>query len=165
MPISKIRVGNGFDIHRLVAGRPLVLGGVHIPFKSGLEGFSDGDVLIHAVIDSLLGAVGLGDIGIWFPSGTPEYAGVQSTILLQQAIHELTKRSWGIVNIDSTVLCEEPRLAPFIQAIKENLSSIMGVEQDQLNVKATTMEKLGEIGQGEAIGALACALIESRQDS
>ena len=155
-----IRIGNGFDIHRLIAGRELILGGVHIPYERGLEGFSDADVLTHAIIDSLLGAAGLGDIGTWFPAGSPQYAGAQSTYLLQMVNDMLEERSYRIINIDSTVLCEEPILAPYISAMKKALSNVLEVDEALLNIKASTMEKLGEIGRGEAIAAMAGALIE-----
>jgi 2-C-methyl-D-erythritol 2,4-cyclodiphosphate synthase len=158
--LASIRIGNGFDIHRLVPGRALVLGGVHIPFARGLEGFSDADVLTHAIIDSLLGAAGLGDIGMWFPPGDPRYAGAQSTSLLQTVVGMLSEKSWRVINVDTTILCEEPRLTPFISAMKQSLSAAMLVDEAQLSIKATTMEKLGEIGRGEAIAAMACALIE-----
>jgi 2-C-methyl-D-erythritol 2,4-cyclodiphosphate synthase len=156
-----IRIGNGFDIHRLVSGRDLVLGGVHIPYALGLEGFSDADVLTHAIIDSLLGAAGLGDIGNWFPPGDTQYAGAESTYLLGMVQDILKERGWEVVNIDSTVLCEEPMLAPHIQGMKKKLSKVLDIDEEQLNIKASTMEKLGSIGRSEAIAAMACALIET----
>lgn len=158
--MSAIRIGNGFDIHRLVAGRALILGGVNIPHARGLEGFSDADVLTHAIIDSLLGAAGLGDIGSWFPAGNPQYAGAQSTTLLRKVINELAQKSLSIVNIDTTLLCEEPLLAPHIPAMKQSLAATMAIDEDQLNIKATTMEKLGTIGRGEAVAAIASALLQ-----
>jgi 2-C-methyl-D-erythritol 2,4-cyclodiphosphate synthase len=158
--MASIRIGNGFDIHRLVSGRQLVLGGAHIPYALGLEGFSDADALTHAIIDSLLGAAGLGDIGKWFPPGNPEYADAQSTVLLQKVVDMLNKESWRVANIDSTILCEEPLLSPHIPAMKKILAAILSIDESQLNIKATTMEKLGEIGRSEAIAAIACALIE-----
>ena len=158
--MADLRIGNGFDIHRLVTGRPLVLGGVHIPFQLGLKGFSDGDVLTHAIIDSLLGAAGLGDIGTWFPPGDPKFEGARSTSLLEHVMQKLEAESCTVINVDSTILCEEPHLSAYVAAMKQRLSSAMKIEERRLSIKATTVEKLGSIGRGEAIGTLACALLQ-----
>jgi len=155
-----MRIGNGFDIHRLVVGRPLILGGVHIPFELGLEGHSDGDVLAHAVMDSLLGAAGLGDIGMWFPPGDPEYSGADSVKLLRLVRDFLRQEHLRVVNVDTVVICERPRLSPYFADMRERLGDAMEVSWEKVSVKASTHEGLGAIGRGEAIAVQAVALIE-----
>jgi 2-C-methyl-D-erythritol 2,4-cyclodiphosphate synthase len=158
---SKIRVGTGFDVHRLVLERKLIIGGIHVPFNLGLEGHSDGDVLIHAIIDALLGAAALGDIGIFFPAGEAKFANADSAALLAQVRTWLGERNYAIVNIDSVIICERPKLASFYPAMQARLGQILGVSPNQVGIKAKTAEGLGDIGKGDAIAAQACALIES----
>lgn len=158
---SSNRVGIGFDIHRLTAGRPLVLGGVEVPFEKGLTGWSDADVLTHAVMDALLGAAGLGDIGTHFPSGQPEYKGISSLVLLGRVRDELGRSGWQVVNIDATVVAERPRLREFIGQMRERLSQTLGISMNQISVKASTSDNLGVVGRGEGMAAYAVALIES----
>jgi len=141
-----------------------VLGGVHIPFDEGLEGWSDGDTLTHAVIDALLGAAALGDIGSHFPSGDPRYKDISSLSLLEEVIGKLAEKGWKIVNIDATVAAERPRLREYIDAIRRNLSQVLGISIDNVSVKASTNNGLGAIGRGEGIAAHAVALIEGGQD-
>jgi len=157
---SNIRVGTGFDIHRLVLERKLILGGVHVPFNMGLEGHSDGDVLIHAIIDALLGAAALGDIGIFFPVGDAQFANADSAAMLAMVKGWLTERSYAIINIDSVIICERPKLATLYPRMQVRLSEVLGIEANQISVKAKTAEGLGDIGKGDAIAAQACALIE-----
>lgn len=157
---SKIRVGTGFDIHRLVLERKLILGGIHVPFNLGLEGHSDGDVLIHAIIDALLGAAALGDIGIFFPVGDAQYANADSAGMLSTVRGWLKERSYAILNIDSVIICERPKLATLYPKMQARLSEILGLEANQVSVKAKTAEGLGDVGKGDAIAAQACALIE-----
>lgn len=150
----------GYDAHRLVNGRSLVLGGVEIPFKKGLEGWSDTDVLIHAIIDSLLGAAALGDIGNHFPPNDPAYEGISSIILLNNTCDILTKQGWRIGNIDATIVAERPHIGPFINQMRQNISEALSIAQDQISVKATTTEGMGFTGQGDGIAAYAVALLE-----
>ncbi|MBI2836286.1 MAG: 2-C-methyl-D-erythritol 2,4-cyclodiphosphate synthase [Chloroflexi bacterium] len=154
-----MRIGLGFDVHPLVSGRRLVLGGVQIPFEKGLAGWSDGDVLTHAIIDALLGAAGLGDIGQHFPPGEPEYRDISSLILLARVWDELKANGWQTGNIDANVLAERPKLQPFIGKIREQLAMTLAVAQDKVSIKAKTANGLGPIGRGEGIGAQAVALI------
>lgn len=154
-----LRVGVGYDIHPLVAGEALVLGGVFIPFDRGLQGHSDGDVLCHAVMDSLLGAGGLADIGQWFPPGDPSYRKVRSVLLLERVCEMLRDRGWEIHNIDSTIIAEQPKIAPFVPAMKAELARAMGITTDQVGIKATTNEGLGSIGRGEGISCVAVSLL------
>ncbi len=150
-----MRIGIGYDIHRLVEGRRLIIGGVHIPFEKGLAGHSDGDVLIHAIIDALLGAAGLPDIGNQFPPDDPKYKDIDSKILLRLTMEKI--KDFSIVNIDATIIAEEPKLSPFIEEMKENLSPIL--KTGNISIKAKTNEKIGEIGRGEAIASIAVVLI------
>jgi len=159
-----MRAGTGYDAHPLAPGRKLVLGGVHIPFDEGLEGWSDGDTLTHAVIDALLGAAALGDIGSHFPSGDPRYKDISSLSLLEEVIGKLAEKGWKIVNIDATVAAERPRLREYIDAMRQNLSQVLGVSIDNVSVKASSNNGLGAIGRGEGIAAHAVALIEGGQD-
>jgi len=156
-----MRSGIGYDIHPLERGRPLVLGGVRIEHEAGLAGHSDGDALAHAIIDALLGAAALGDIGAHFPSEDPRYAGADSLDLLRQAVALVAGAGYRIVNIDATVVAEAPRLAPHIEAMRANLAGALGIASDAVSVKATTADRLGAIGRGEGIAALAIALLDS----
>lgn len=155
-----IRVGQGFDVHRLVEGRKLFLGGLCLPFDRGLLGHSDADVLIHAICDALLGAAGLRDIGYHFPDNDPQYAGIDSKILLQRTVALLKQHGWRVGNIDATVCAERPKLNPFIPQMQDVLSRLMEIAPEQVSIKATTTEKLGFTGREEGIAALAVALIE-----
>jgi len=158
---TKIRIGTGYDVHPLVPGRRLVLGGVNIPFDKGLDGWSDADVLTHAIIDALLGATALGDIGNHFPPGEPQYKDISSLILLEKVNDELVKNGWQIANIDATIVAEEPRLSDFIDQIREQLSQTLSITISQVSVKTSTSERLGFTGRGEGIAAHAVALVES----
>ena len=155
-----MRVGHGYDVHRLAEGRKLILGGVDIPWERGLLGHSDADVLTHAVMDALLGAAGLGDIGKHFPDTDPAYAGADSLKLLAHVVELLREQGYAVGNVDATVLAQRPKLAPRIPAMRDNLAQVMGVSPDRVNVKATTEEGLGFTGSGEGMAAHAVALIE-----
>ena len=155
-----IRIGHGYDVHRLAEGRKLVLGGVDIPWEKGLLGHSDADVLTHAVMDALLGAAGLGDIGRHFPDTDPTYAGADSLKLLEHVAGLLRERGYRVGNVDATVLAQRPKLAPHIPEMRENLARAMGSDPAQVNVKATTEEGLGFTGSGDGMAAHAVALIE-----
>jgi 2-C-methyl-D-erythritol 2,4-cyclodiphosphate synthase len=157
----KIRIGNGYDIHRLVEGRPLILGGVKIPHVMGLLGHSDADVLTHAITDALLGALSLGDIGTYFPPSDPQWAGADSLKLLDQVYQMVRDRGWAIVNIDSVVIAERPKLKPHIAAIRSTLAAALSLAPDQVGVKATTNEQLGPTGREEGIAAHAVVLISA----
>ena len=159
---TKMRIGHGYDVHRLVEGRRLILGGVEIPFEKGLLGHSDADVLTHAVMDAVLGAAALGDIGQHFPDKDPAYAGADSLKLAQHVARILSEHGYGIGNIDATVLCQRPKLAPHIPAMRANLAAAFGLPVDAVSVKATTEEHLGFTGEGLGIAAHAVALIETR---
>jgi len=154
-----VRIGEGWDIHALVPGRPLILGGVRIDHPKGLLGHSDADALAHAVIDALLGAAGLGDIGRMFPDTDPRHAGADSMRLLAEAVARLRAAGWQVGNVDATVVAQEPRLAGHMAAMAECLARTMGVDTGQVNVKAKTAEKFGPVGQGQAIETRAVALI------
>lgn len=154
-----MRIGQGYDVHRLVEGRKLILGGVDIPYEFGLLGHSDADVLTHAVMDALLGAAGLGDIGRHFPDTDPKYAGADSLNLLAAVVEKLAEAGWVIGNVDTTIVAQRPKLAPYLPLMQQNLASAMGVQPDQVNVKATTEEKLGFTGSGEGMAAQAVALL------
>ena len=155
-----MRVGHGYDVHRLAEGRKLILGGVDIPWERGLLGHSDADVLTHAVMDALLGAAGLGDIGTHFPDTDPAYAGADSMKLLAHVVELLREQGFSVGNVDATVLAQRPKLAPHIPVMRDNLARVMGVDPGQVNVKATTEEGLGFTGSGEGMAAHAVALIE-----
>ena len=157
---SNLRIGNGYDIHPLSPGRRLVLGGVTIPYERGLSGWSDGDALVHAVIDALLGAAARGNIGERFPTGDPQYRDISSLSLLKMTADELSGNGWRIVNIDATVVAEQPKLAPYSGEMCRQLSQALGIEPDRISVKAKTSDGLGFIGRGEGIAALASTLIE-----
>lgn len=155
-----IRIGHGYDVHRLTEGRKLILGGVAVPYEVGLLGHSDADVLTHAVMDALLGAAGLGDIGTHFPDSDSAYAGADSLKLLEHVTRLLKERGFVVSNIDATMIAQRPKLAPYILRIRENLAQAMGVDPARVNVKATTEEGLGFTGSGEGMAAHAVALIE-----
>jgi len=156
-----MRVGIGYDVHPLTPGRRLVLGGIDIPFNKGLGGWSDADVLTHAIIDALLGAAALGDIGSHFPSGEPQYKGISSLVLLKRVGDELKENGWQIVNVDATILAEQPKLRDFIDPMRRQVSQTLGIDTSQVSVKASTSDQLGFVGRGEGIAACAVALIES----
>ena len=156
-----MRIGHGYDVHRLVEERKLILGGVEIPYERGLLGHSDADVLTHAVMDALLGAVALGDIGQHFPDTDPTYKGADSLKLLDHVMALLEEKGWRVGNVDATVIAQRPKLAGFIPAMRDNLAARMKVGVEQVNVKATTEEKLGFTGAGEGIAVHAVALLES----
>lgn len=155
-----MRIGHGYDAHRLVEGRRLILGGVEVPHVLGLLGHSDADVLTHAVMDALLGAAGLGNIGRHFPDTDPAYAGADSLKLLDHVVELLEAQGWQVGNVDATILAQRPKLAPYLERMQENLSVRMKVELGQVNVKATTEEKLGFTGAEEGIAAHAVCLLE-----
>ena len=161
---SKLRIGTGYDVHRLVSGRKLVLGGVEIPFNSGLDGWSDADVLTHAIMDALLGAAALGDIGSHFPPGQEPYRDISSLVLLGKVREKLAENGWRVGNIDATIMAEQPKLSQFIGKMRDKLSGTLGIEIGKVSVKATTTEQLGYIGRGEGIAAGAVALIERVSD-
>ena len=156
-----LRTGIGYDIHPLVTGRWLVLGGVEIPFARGLHGWSDADALTHAVIDALLGAAALGDIGTHFPPGEAQYRDISSLVLLERVRDKLAENSWRVVNIDATILAEKPRLEKFIPQMRQRLSEALSISPGQLSIKASTAAGLGAVGREEAIEAQAIVLIES----
>lgn len=158
--MTKLRVGHGYDVHRLVEGRALILGGVTVPFDRGLLGHSDADVLTHAVMDALLGAAALGDIGQLFPDSDAAYAGADSIALLERVTALLREHGWQVGNVDATVVAQAPKLAPYIPEMRRRLAEAMGLDVDCVSVKATTEEKLGFTGSGEGVAAHAVALIE-----
>ena len=155
-----LRIGHGYDVHRLVEGRRLILGGVEVPHTLGLLGHSDADVLTHAVMDALLGAAGLGDIGRHFPDTDPAYAGADSLKLLDHVVELLGARGWQVGNVDATILAQRPKLAPYLEQMRENLAARMKAALEQVNVKATTEEKLGFTGAEEGSAAHAVCLLE-----
>lgn len=154
-----IRIGNGYDIHRLVTGRRLILGGVEIPHELGLLGHSDADVLTHAIMDAMLGALSLGDIGHYFPPTDEKWAGADSLVLLSQVNKLVLDKGWRVGNIDSVVVAERPKLKPHITKMRDRIASILELEPDQIGIKATTNEKLGPEGREEGIAAYAVALL------
>jgi 2-C-methyl-D-erythritol 2,4-cyclodiphosphate synthase len=157
-----MRIGQGFDVHQLVAGRPLVLGGVPIACDRGLEGHSDGDVLLHAIADALLGALGEGDLGRHFPSSDESLRGIDSGILLGRVVDLVRERGFGIGNLDATVIAQAPRLAPHQEAMHERVAELLGSGLERINVKVTSTDHLGAIGRGEGIAAQAVVLLEPR---
>ena len=158
-----MRIGHGYDVHRLVEGRKLILGGIEIPYEKGLLGHSDADVLTHALMDALLGAAALGDIGKLFPDNDPAYAGADSVELLKRVHEVICAAGYQVGNVDCTVIAQRPKLAPYIPAMREKLAAAMEVELGQVSVKATTEEHLGFTGEGLGIAAHAVALLEERQ--
>lgn len=158
-----LRIGQGYDVHRLEAGRNLILGGVDVPYEKGLMGHSDADVLLHALMDALLGAAGLGDIGSHFPDTDPQYAGASSLLLLIRVGQKLREAGYALVNADVTLLAQAPKIAPYRQAMVENIADALGVELGQINVKATTEEGLGFTGDGSGMAAHAIVLLEKKK--
>lgn len=155
-----MRIGHGYDVHRLVSNRKLILGGVEIPFEKGLDGHSDADVLVHAVMDAMLGALALGDIGKLFPDNDDAYLGADSIVLLKRVREVLAQNGWKLSNLDATVIAQRPKLAPFIDTMRENIALALQTDVSNVSVKATTEEKLGFTGSGEGIAAHAVCLIE-----
>lgn len=154
-----IRIGNGYDIHRLVSGRPLILGGVQISHELGLLGHSDADVLTHAIMDAMLGALSLGDIGHYFPPTDPKWAGADSLMLLSQVDQLVREKGWRVSNIDSVIVAERPKLKPHISAMRDRIAAVLELKPDQIGIKATTNEKLGPEGREEGICAYSVALL------
>lgn len=157
--MNQIRIGNGYDIHQLKSDRRLILGGVEIPHELGLLGHSDADVLTHAIMDAMLGALSLGDIGLYFPPTDPQWAGADSLVLLSKVNQLIQERGWQVGNIDSVVVAERPKLKPHITAMRDRLASVLQVQPDQIGIKATTNEKLGPVGREEGICAYTVALL------
>ena len=158
--MHRIRIGHGYDVHRLVENRKLILGGVEIPFERGLLGHSDADVLLLAISDALLGAVALGDIGKHFPDTDPRYAGADSMLLLKEVVQFVRNEGYQVGNLDATILCQRPKLAGFIAAMRENIAACCEIPVSDVSIKATTEEKLGFTGSGEGIAVHAVALLE-----
>jgi 2-C-methyl-D-erythritol 2,4-cyclodiphosphate synthase len=154
-----MRIGEGWDVHALVPGRKLILGGVEIAHTAGLMGHSDADVLLHAITDAVLGAAGLGDIGRHFPDTDAQFKGADSRVLLQEAMRRVREKGWELVNVDSTIVAQAPKLAPHMSAIKAGVAQALGVGLDQVNVKAKTAEKLGPVGMGQSMEARAVVLL------
>jgi 2-C-methyl-D-erythritol 2,4-cyclodiphosphate synthase len=159
--IPPLRIGEGWDTHQLVPGRPLVLGGVTIPHTHGLLGHSDADALLHAITDAVLGAAGLGDIGRHFPDTDPAFKDADSVALLREAARRVAEAGWVVVNLDSTIVCQAPRLAPHIPAMRERIAQALNLDPAQVNVKAKTAEKMGPVGEGRAIEARAVCLLHA----
>lgn len=158
----KVKIGIGFDIHPLVEGRKLILGGIEIPYKKGLKGHSDGDVIIHAIIDAILGALGERSIGEFFPDNDERYRDIDSTILLSKVSEILEEKNMKIMNIDCVVIAQEPELRYFIPYMREKISSFLGVKKDLVNIKAKTHEGIGELGRGEAISCYSIAMLKEK---
>ena len=156
-----VRAGIGYDVHKLEPGIPLWLGGVHVEFEAGLAGHSDGDVLVHALVDAMLGAAGLGDIGTYFPSSDAQYRGAPSLMFLREVADLLERQGWQAVNLDATIVAERPRLAPYVQSMREKIAESTGLSPLQVNIKCTTSDGMGFPGRGEGIGALAIATVEA----
>jgi len=157
--LFSMRVGEGWDVHALVAGRKLILGGVEIPYERGLLGHSDADALLHAITDALLGAAGLGDIGRHFPDTDARFKGADSSVLLAEAAARVRAQGWQIANVDSTIVAQAPKMAPHIAAMRERIAAALGLAADQVNVKAKTAEKMGPVGEGLSIEARAIVLL------
>ena len=155
-----MRIGHGYDVHRLVEGRKCIIGGVDIPYEKGLLGHSDADVLLHAIMDAVLGAMAAGDIGKLFPDNDPAYKGADSLVLTRRVAEVMTEKGYRLGNIDATVIAQAPKLSPHIPAMRENIAAAFGVELDRVSVKATTEERLGFTGSGEGIAAHAVCLLE-----
>lgn len=156
-----MRIGHGYDMHRLVSGRPLILGGVTIPYEKGLAGHSDADALLHALADAILGALAEGDIGRHFPDSAAEFKDIDSRILLRRVAQMMRGKGFALLNADATILAEAPKMTPHIPAMKQNIATALAVKPDQVNIKATTNEGMGAIGQGEGIAAHAVVLLNS----
>lgn len=159
-----MRIGHGYDVHRLVEGRKLILGGTEIPYKKGLLGHSDADVLLHAISDSLLGALALGDIGCLFPDTDPTYEGANSLFLLQKVVQKVREKGYSIENLDATILCQEPKLRPYITEMRKNIAKACLIELQRVSVKATTEEGLGFTGSGEGIAAHCVCLLTEKNN-
>ena len=157
--LPPFRIGEGWDIHALVVGRPLVLGGITLPFDKGLLGHSDADALLHAITDALLGAAGLGDIGSHFPDTEAQFQGADSAVLLAEAARIVRAKGYAVGNVDSTVIAQAPRMAPYIGAMRARIAEVLGIARDCVNVKAKTAEKMGPVGLGQAIEARAIVLL------
>lgn len=157
-----MRIGSGYDVHRLTEGRGLIMGGVQIPYRLGLLGHSDADVLVHAIMDALLGAAALGDIGKHFPDTSMKYRGISSILLLEEVSHLLDEAGYSIINIDSTIVAQKPKMAPYIDSMRENIARALGLDVSSVSVKATTEEHLGFTGRGEGMSASAVCLIENK---
>lgn len=155
-----MRVGLGYDVHALVPGRPLTLGGIRVPYLLGLQGHSDADVLLHAICDALLGAIAEGDIGRHFPDTDPQYKNIQSTLLLKRVAAKVREKGFHIVNIDTTIVAQKPKLSNFIPRMTNEIAEVLEIEAGRVNVKATTTEGLGSTGRGEGIAVYAIALVE-----
>lgn len=160
-----LRIGQGVDAHQLTTGRPLILGGVQVPFEQGLAAHSDGDVLLHAITDALLGAAGAGDIGQHFPDTDPAHAGADSRGLLREVMTEVIGEHWSVVNVDATVIAQRPKLQPHLLGMRENIAADLGVDLARVNLKATTLEWMGFTGRGEGIAAMAVAMLDARSTS
>jgi len=158
--VTDLRIGQGYDVHRLAEGRKLILGGVEVPWDKGLEGHSDADVLTHAVMDALLGAAKLGDIGKLFPDSDARFEGISSMVLLERVGRLLAERGWAVANIDATLVAQAPKIAPYKEQMARNIAGCLGLEEERVNVKATTEERLGFTGDGSGMAAQAVALIE-----
>lgn len=161
--MTELRVGQGYDVHRLTEGRKLILGGVEVPYEKGLDGHSDADVLTHAVMDALLGAAKQGDIGELFPDSAAEFAGISSMLLLERVGLLLAERGWAVVNVDATLIAQAPKIAAYKAEMARNIAKRLGVGEDRVNVKATTEERLGFTGDGSGMAAQAVALLERTQ--
>ena len=161
--MTNLRIGHGYDVHRLIEGRPLILGGVTIPHETGLLGHSDADVLLHAVMDALLGAAALGDIGKLFPDTDVAYENISSLMLLGRVADKLAENEWSVVNLDATVLAQAPKLSPYREAMRKNIADALGIDVSRVSVKATTEEGLGFTGEKLGIAAHAVALLEKAQ--
>lgn len=159
-----MRIGTGYDVHRLTRGRKLIIGGVEIPFELGLDGHSDADVLVHAIMDAMLGAASLGDIGKLFPDSSPEFKDISSLKLLKTAGEKISEKLYYVGNIDATVIAQRPRLSPYIETMRENIAKTLGIDIDQVSIKATTEEGLGFTGAGQGIAAQAVCLLENAAD-
>lgn len=159
MTLPDLRIGEGWDTHALVTGRPLILGGVTIPHTHGLLGHSDADVLLHAITDALLGAAGLGDIGRHFPDTDPTFQGADSVVLLLEAAKRVAEAGWSVANVDSTIVAQAPKMAPHIPVMRERIAQALGLDATRVNVKAKTAEKMGPVGEGRAIEARAICLL------
>ena len=158
--MTGLRIGHGYDVHRLVPGRELILGGVSIPWEMGLDGHSDADVLTHSIMDALLGAASLGDIGQLFPDSGNSFLNISSIVLLRRVVDQLTAAGWRVVNVDATLIAQRPKIGPYREAMRQDIASAIGVDLSCINVKATTEEHLGFTGDGSGMAAHAVALIE-----
>lgn len=160
--MNDLRVGQGFDAHAFSPGRPLILGGITIPFEQGLAGHSDGDALLHAVVDALLGAAGLGDIGHYFPSDDESFRDANSRAFVVSVVSEIAKQGWQLLNLDATIIAQQPRLSPHLTIMRTEIARLTGVTEDVVNVKATTTDYLGTIGRGDGLAALVVCLLQRR---